>query len=222
MHTLSLWEHTLTFFPQFRAALTEHVGPEATVAVVGAGDGKFVLPLAAAGHRVIAIERDPVALHGGPVRLPDGTQAHSADLAERIKQEGLRERVQIVEGDLLDPDLPLDAQCDAIWTSCSWHYSANYPRPLADFVTRMQTLVRAGGPFGAEFMMPVTARHGLIEHYTSPEGLSPHFSDEWNVRLTLRTSQFIEQPHLGRPHPHTHQMGALLATRTSTVIPERT
>jgi len=52
---------------------------------VGASDGKFVLPLAAAGHRVPAIERDPFALHGGPVRLPDGTEARSAGLIERLK-----------------------------------------------------------------------------------------------------------------------------------------
>lgn len=76
----------------FNAALTEHAESEATVAVVGASDGKFVIPLAAVGHRVIAIERDPVALHGGPVRLPDGTEAHSAGLIERLKQERLDDR----------------------------------------------------------------------------------------------------------------------------------
>ncbi len=48
MQTQSLWEHTLTFFPQFLATLRERVAPDATVAVVGASDGKFVLPLAAA------------------------------------------------------------------------------------------------------------------------------------------------------------------------------
>ncbi len=213
MHTPSLWEHTLTFFPQFRAALTEHVGPDATVAVIGASDGRFVLPLAAAGHRVIAIERDPVALHGGPVQLPDGTKAHAAGLVERLKQEGLDDRVQIVEGDFLDTALDLDGHCDAVWTSCSWHYSANHHRPLADFVTRMQALVRVDGLFGAEFMMPVTARHHLIEHYTSPERLSAHFSTDWDIQLTLRTGQFTELPHIGQPHAHTHRMGLLLATR---------
>ncbi|MEU9712882.1 hypothetical protein AB0E21_30395 [Streptomyces sp. NPDC047967] len=55
MQTQSLWEHTLTFFPQFLATLRERVAPDATVAVVGASDGKFVLPLAAAGYRVVAI-----------------------------------------------------------------------------------------------------------------------------------------------------------------------
>jgi hypothetical protein len=58
MRTSSLWEHTLSFFPQFMASLQEHASPGASVAVVGTSDGKFVLPVAAAGYRVIAIERD--------------------------------------------------------------------------------------------------------------------------------------------------------------------
>ncbi|MEC3995320.1 SAM-dependent methyltransferase [Actinacidiphila sp. DG2A-62] len=221
MQTLSRWENTLTFFPQFRAALSEHVGSSATVVVIGASDGRLVLPLAAAGHRVIAIERDPVALQGGLVQLPDGTEAHAAGLVERLQQEQLDDRVDIVEADFLDGDLPLAARYDAVWTSCSWHYSANHHRPLADFVTRMQDLVRVDGLFGAEFMMPVTARHHLSEHYTSPERLSPYFSDGWNIQLTLRTGQFTELPHIGQPHPHVHRMGALLATRTSSVTTER-
>ncbi|WP_031512988.1 class I SAM-dependent methyltransferase [Streptomyces sp. NRRL F-5123] len=221
MQTLSRWEHTLTFFPQFRAALSEHVGCDATVVVIGASDGRLVLPLAAAGHRVIAIERDPIALQGGLVELPDGTKAHATGLIERLRQEQLDDRVDVVEADFLDADLPITGQYDAVWTSSSWHYSANHHWRLADFVTRMQDLVRVHGLFGAEFMMPVTARQHLSEHYTSPERLSPHFSKGWNIQLTLRTGQFTERPHIGQPHPHVHRMGALLATRTSSATTER-
>lgn len=221
MQTLSRWEHTLTFFPQFRAALAEHVAPDATVVVIGASDGRLVPPLAAAGHRVIAIERDPVALQGGLVELPDGTKAHAIGLIDRLRQEQLEDRVEVVEADFLDADPSLAGQYDAVWTSCSWHYSANHHRPLADFVTRMQDFVRVHGLFGAEFMMPATARQHLNDHYTSPERLIPHFSDGWKIQLTLRTGQFTERPHIGQPHPHVHRMGALLATRTSSASTER-
>ena len=47
MRTTSLWENTLSFFPQFLVTLRESVAAGATVAVVGASDGKFALPLAA-------------------------------------------------------------------------------------------------------------------------------------------------------------------------------
>ncbi|MGW1363314.1 class I SAM-dependent methyltransferase [Streptomyces chartreusis] len=216
MQTQSLWEHTLTFFPQFLATLRERVAHDATVAVVGASDGKFVLPLASAGYNVVAIERDAVALHGGDVHLPGDSQACALGLIDRLKLEELHARVQVVEDDFLDGK-PLGLQCDAVWTSCSWHYSANHHRPLAEFVDRMQHLVRPGGVFGAEFMMPVERRHHMIEHYTSPEHLRQHFLDDWEVMLTLRTNEFTERPHVGQLHDHTHRMGLLIAARTSTL-----
>ncbi|MCG6497196.1 SAM-dependent methyltransferase [Kitasatospora sp. A2-31] len=213
MQTQSLWEHTVTFFPQFLAALKERVSPDGTVAVIGAADGRLVLPLAAAGYRVIAFERDPFALHGGKVSVSGEVNAHALGLIDRLKLEELYDRVQVVEEDFLDAQ-PLDMLCDAVWTSCSWHYSTNHHRPLAEFVARMQLLVRANGLFGAEFMMPVEPRHHLIEHYTSPEKLSRHFSSAWSVLLTLRTGEFTERAHLGQPQDHTHRMGLLLAART--------
>ncbi|MFF7406630.1 class I SAM-dependent methyltransferase [Streptomyces murinus] len=216
MQTQSLWEHTLTFFPQFLAVLRERVAPDATVAVVGASDGKFVLPLAAAGYRVVAIERDALAVHGGEVHLPGDSKVRAMGLIDRLQREELRARVQMIEEDFL-AGKPLDAQCEAVWTSCSWHYSANHHRPLAEFVDRMQRLVRPGGVFGAEFMMPVEKRHHSVEHYTSPERLHRHFLGDWDVLLTLRTNEFTERPHIGQPHDHSHRMGLLLAARSSTL-----
>src|ERR1700761_33322 len=121
MQTQSLWEHTLTFFPQFLATLRGRVAPDSTVAVVGASDGKFVLPLAAAGYRVVAIERDALAVHGGEVRLPGDSQVRAMGLIDRLELEELHDRVQVIEEDFLAEN-PLDVPCEAVWTSCSWHY----------------------------------------------------------------------------------------------------
>jgi SAM-dependent methyltransferase len=215
MQTSSLWERTLTFFPQFLAAVHEHIPAGSCVAVVGASDGKFVLPLAAAGYRVTAIERDPVALHGGEVRLPGGITTSAQGLLTRLKAEDIQNQVQVAEQDFLAARPPC-APYDAVWTSCSWHYSVNHHRPLADFVGRMQEIVRPSGLFAAEFMMPTQPRHFAIEHYTSPERLSRHFTDGWNVLLTLRTSEFTERAHVGQLHDHTHRMGVLIAQRDPT------
>ncbi|WP_435297105.1 class I SAM-dependent methyltransferase [Streptomyces sp. YPW6] len=153
---------------------------------------------------------------GGDVHLPGDSQAHTLGLIDRLKLEEPNEHVQVVEDDFLDGE-PLGLQCDAVWKSCSWHYSANHHRPLGEFVDRMQRLVRPGGIFGAEFMMPVERRHHMIEHYTSPERLHPHFIGDWEVLLTLRTTEFTERPHVGQLHDHTHRMGLLLAARTFTL-----
>jgi SAM-dependent methyltransferase len=215
MRTSSLWEHTLSFFPQYLASLNEYTSPGATVAVVGASDGKFVLPLAAAGYRVIAIERDPLALHGGEIRLPGDISARATGLIARLKAEDLHDRVEVIERDFL-AEGPCCDPCDAVWTSCSWHYSMNHHRPLAEFTARMRQLVRPGGVFGAEFMMPTEQRHFLTEHYTSPERLSHHFMGGWTIALTLRTSEFTERAHVGKLHDHTHRMGLLIALREPT------
>ncbi|MDV9194813.1 MULTISPECIES: class I SAM-dependent methyltransferase [unclassified Streptomyces] len=215
MQKPSMWRHTLTFFPQFLAALKERTEPDSTVTVIGASDGRLVVPLAAAGYRVIAIERDPLALHGGEVQLPGGRTGHAMGMIERLKQEGLYDRVRFVEEDFLASE-PDAAPCDAVWTSCSWHYSANHHRPLGEFVDRMQRLVRPGGLFGAEFMMPLTQRHHVLEHYTSPEKLRRYFIGGWDVLLTLRTNEFTERAHVGQMQDHNHRMGLLLAARAST------
>lgn len=214
MPSASLWERTLTFFPQFMRILDEQCPPGATVAVIGASDGKFVLPLAAAGYRVIAIEKDSLALNGGEVLLPVSGIARAAGLVQRLKETGLQHRVRIVCADFLDP-APEQITADAVWTSCSWHYSANHRRPLSEFICRMQQLVRLGGLFGAEFMMPVEPRHHLIEHYTAPDRLARHFTDSWRVLLTLQTDPFTERAHVGQLHDHTHRMGLLIATAAS-------
>ncbi|MFI6167773.1 class I SAM-dependent methyltransferase [Nocardia sp. NPDC051052] len=212
MPTASLWERTLTFFPQFVRALNEECRPGATVAVVGASDGKFVLPLAAAGYRVVAIEKDSVALNGGEALLPVSGITYVPGLVERLKEANLHHRVRIVCADFLEVE-SAETTVDAVWTSCSWHYSVNHRRPLSEFVGRMQRLVRRGGLFGAEFMMPVEPRRHSIEHYTAPDRLSRYFTNGWEVQLTLHTDAFTERAHVGQLDDHTHRMGLLIARR---------
>ncbi|WP_257136476.1 hypothetical protein [Streptomyces sp. f150] len=57
----------------------------------------------------------------------------------------------------------------------------------------------------------------MIECHTSPERLHPRFIGDWEVLLTLRTTEFTELGHVGRLHDHTHRMGLRPAARTSTL-----
>ncbi|UGT63911.1 class I SAM-dependent methyltransferase [Nocardia asteroides] len=213
MPSASLWEHTLTFFPQFLRVVADECPAEAVVTVVGASDGKFVLPLASVGHRVVAIDSDQVALNGGEVLLPHSGVTYAPGLVERLADVGLTPLVRVVCADFLDTE-PADLIADAVWTSCSWHYSANHERPLGDFVSRMQQVVRPGGVFGAEFMMPFEYRHEYVEHYTTPDRLTRYFDrHRWTVLLRLQTDTFTERAHVGRLHDHQHRMGLLIAKR---------
>lgn len=206
--TTSLWQDTRTFFPLFLDELLRSAAK--TVAVVGASDGKFVLPVARRGLHVYAIERDRLALDGGPVILPGNVPGTMAGLRHRLEAENLADRVEIIEADLLD--LPSTVEpADAVWTSCSWHYSVNHRRPLDDFLSAMKNLCRPdAGLFGAEYMMPVEPRHLAVRHYPEEGELRRYFTG-WAILWEAYTPPFAEVPHVEQLHEHIHRMGLLIA-----------
>lgn len=208
--TLSLWQGTRSFFPLFQRQL-ELVRAK-RVCVVGASDGKFVLPLARDGYRVTAIEYSPLAIDGGPI--PDGSGVHMPGLKARLAQERLADQVEIVLSDItvLADQLPHDG----VWTSCSWHYSLNHVRPLGSFISSMQQLCAPDGIFGAEYMMPVEARHRSIEHYLDQGEILNYFPG-WTSIWEAYTPEFTEEPHPEKRSAHRHRMGVYIARRTPAV-----
>ncbi|MFI2204720.1 class I SAM-dependent methyltransferase [Streptomyces sp. NPDC020192] len=207
--TRSLWQETRTFFPLFLSLIKERGAK--SVCVVGASDGKFVLPLVRRGIRVVAIERNTTALNGGPVVLPGGVESTMSGLRKRLAEEGFSNLVEIVEADILDLTAELEPS-DAVWTSCSWHYSINHRRPLGEFVATMKSLCRPhGGVFGAEYMMPVEPRHLTLEHYPEEGGMRHHFPG-WTIDWETYTPPFLEAPHVEQLHQHVHRMGLIIAT----------
>ncbi|HEV7899253.1 MAG TPA: class I SAM-dependent methyltransferase [Planosporangium sp.] len=208
--TSSVWQDTRTFFPLFLDILSGRKVESACV--VGASDGKFVLPLARRGIRVLAVERDPLALNGGQVTLPGQMGSTMPGLRQRLAAEGPSSLVEIVENNLLDMAAPAQP-VDAIWTSCSWHYSVNRSRPLADFIMAMIALCRPhGGLLGAEYMMPVEPRHLSVDHYPE-QGEVRRFFRGWRIDWETYTVPFLEAPHVEQLTEHVHRMGLIIATR---------
>lgn len=191
----SSWQSTRTFFPLFTRQC--EIARARTIAVVGAADGKFVLPLARAGVRITAIECDQDALPG---------------LRNRLAAEDLTERVGVITADLLDL-VDFEAH-DAVWTSCSWHYSRNHRRPLKEFIDALERLCAPHGLLGAEYMMPIEPRHQRIEHYV-PEGRIRAHLPDWEPIWETYTPTFDEAPHPGQPEPHQHRMGLFIGRRAS-------
>lgn len=199
--TDSPWQTTRTFFPLF--ARQCELDRARTAAIVGAADGKFVLPLARAGARVTAIDCDREALDS---------------LRQRLAAEGLTERVEIITADVLDL---IDFEVhDAVWTSCSWHYSRNHRRPLKEFVDALERLCTPHGLLGTEYMMPSEARHQRIEHYL-PEGRIRAYLPDWHPIWETYTPVFDEAPHPGQPKPHQHRMGLFIGRRIVTHSTDR-
>jgi hypothetical protein len=209
--TRSVWQDTRTFFPIFLDLVLAR--ELETVCVVGASDGKFVLPLARRGVRVVAVERDPLALDGGSVILPGQGRTTMPGLRKRLAEEGLDELVQVIEADVLDIATDL-WPVGAVWTSCSWHYRVNHIRPLADFIRAMAELCRSpGGVLGAEYMLPVQPHHLGSEHYPE-QGEVRRFFRGWAIDWETYTPPFIEAPHVEQLCEHIHRMGLIVATRS--------
>lgn len=209
----SNWAKTKTFFPLLLAELQKR--DCRNVCVVGAADGKFVLPLAGAGFEVMALDIDETALYGGQLTFPGGRTQHSPGLVDYLNERGLANRVTVKHVNILD--FECDFAFDAIFTSCSWHYSTNHETPVREYVRKMQALVRYEGVFCAEYMMPVEAKHFKTDHYMHEDQLRSYFNPtDWQLLEEFYTTPFVEAPHVGNLSEHVHRMGFLMAERLKT------
>jgi len=213
MKTTSVWQETKTFFPLFLNRLNALFPQPGRICIVGASDGKFVLPLAEEGWRVVAIEVDGTALYGGSVEFPGVGQQEMSGLVRRLRLENLEQYVEIVNDDFLACNLP--SSCSAIFTSCSWHYSRNHRRPVREFIERMQTTVGYGGIFYAEYMMPCEPWHKGKEHYLKEGDLRRCFANDWEVLEEFYTVPFAEKAHVGNLVDHIHRMGFFMAKKST-------
>lgn len=204
----SLWEETRTFFPLFLQSIRRDPSIKAVV-VVGAADGKFVLPLLNAGYDVTAVEVNSSALYGalGDVRGNAAERYETEGLMGSAKATGAYDRLTIVDTDIRTADL---FARDAVWTSCSWHYSMNHDQPLDRFISALKRCVRPGGLLGAEYFMPLSVAQVASEHYLE-QGEIWRYLPGWSPQWEAYTPPFIEEPHLGQPERHVHRMGFALA-----------
>lgn len=211
MKTPSSWAETKTFFPLLVSAL-ERRGVVGNACIVGASDGKFVLPLIDKNWRVTAVDNDPVALFGGRIEFPKGIFIDTLGLEGRARELNLENGLKLVLGDMYE--FVPESQFDAIFTSCSWHYSKNHYRPVREFVRQMQECVLAGGIFCAEYMMPVETKHFDSEHYMHEGQIRNYFpSQEWEILEEFYTAPFREKAHLGNLEDHVHRMGFFMAQK---------
>ena len=160
--------------------------------MVGASDGKFVIPLLRLGLRVTAVEIDEQMLRGAD---------HS--LTARARSEGVSEHLEILAGDFRDLAL---YGYDSVWTSCSWHYSLNKDRPVKLFMDCLVRSLKGGGLLGVEYMLPVVASDLECDRYLGEGEIWGYLPRSWSV-WEAYTPLFAEAPHPGKAIEHVHRMG---------------
>lgn len=210
--TKSVWQNTKTFFPIFFDYLIKEYGKKTKICIVGASDGRFVLPLAKYGYKILAIENDTVLIDGGTVSGPNDTTIKVLGLKKRLAIEKITSKVEILTKNFLDIKTSLKA--DAIFTSSTWDCTINHSRPLKEYIMRMQEIVKIGGIFCAEYMMPCEARHKKIEHFLEEKQINNFFdSRKWQILEEFFTPVFKDEPHIGKITSHNHRMGFFMAKK---------
>ena len=70
MKTKSVWGESPSRLYRFKNLIEKRFGESASVCIVGACDGKFVMPFLRSGMAVTAYELDEVAIYGGKKEFP--------------------------------------------------------------------------------------------------------------------------------------------------------
>lgn len=208
--TESIWEGTKTFFPIFKDYLENKKDSKITVCIIGASDGRFVIPLAKKGYKIIAIENDPLLLNGGDVKVSENKTIKVLGLKERLKVENLVSNVEIIEDNFFDVNI--DFLVDAIFTSSTWDCSINHNRSLSEYIEKMKSAVKVNGIFCSEYMMPCEEKHKNIEHYLGEGEINKYFNN-WKTIEEFYTPVFKDDPHIGKLVPHIHRMGFFMGQK---------
>ena len=206
----SFWADLYTSFPLLDAEAGDRDLHGTTACVLGCSDGKFVIPLAAAGCTVTCVDVDPTMIDGGTVRYR-GEDVRVAGLKANLASTGLTERCRIILADYMEEKLP--AKYDFVLTSGSWAYNRNLRHGLAGVVEVMKRAVAPAGYLFADYLLPVTEQEYAIDLYPQPERLQEFFPpDRWRT-VHNKEVGLIGESHYGQEELHQHNYGALLVQR---------
>jgi SAM-dependent methyltransferase len=191
-----------------------------SIAILGCSDGKFVLPAARRGHRVLAIDIDRVALFGGE-KPGVGGVAWMPGLVARLQQEKLHDRVNVIEADFVGGGPPQRAAHLAV-TSGSIQYSRNLRHSVRAIVASIQSYVRPRGYLYVDYMLPTEEKHRERENFLVRGALRALFpATEWQILYDRVLPPQPEKAHVDNPVDHFHHWGHLLARRQRAPVRSR-
>lgn len=148
--------------------LVADVEPDELVVDVGAGTGVLTLVGAAAGARVLAVERDPV---------------WSQRLRARVREAGLDERVRVVLGDLRAVALPVGR----------WRVIASPPFGLTTTLLRRLLDDPARGPARADLVLQFEVARKFAAHPPTTL-LGSSWAPWWETTLVERIPRTSFRP----------------------------
>jgi 2-polyprenyl-3-methyl-5-hydroxy-6-metoxy-1,4-benzoquinol methylase len=194
------WPETKTFFPLLVDYFGENEVTDLNILVIGAADGKFVIPLSKYAKNITALEFDQSCFVD--------TQGFEC-LPSKIKRYNLA-NVKIVQNDF--QNFASDDRYDLIFTSCSWHYSRNKQFGLGNFIDKIASLILPNGLLFLEYMMPSEDWHYQEERYLAESQIFNHLDRKLGYKTiySFYTDKFPEKAHFAVPYDHFHKMGVFM------------
>lgn len=236
MKTKSAWGTAGTRLYNFIKKLKNEKGINAKVCVIGASDGKFVMPFLRNGFHVTAIDFDKTALYGGQKVIPKKRDTvnksiyihtdnkptytklpteiiHIDGLQVRAEKENLSDKLTIIETDAYRSCL--NKEFDAVFTSCSIQYKSNRDISVNEIMNKLKSLVKSNGYLYMDYMMPLEECHIWKEpHFFRNQEILQYFDDNWIIHYIREMKEPIfEAAHIDRPEDHFHRFGYILAQR---------
>ena len=237
MKTKSCWGTPPSRLYRFIRRLQSEDRQDCKVCVVGASDGKFVLPFLRRGFHVTAYEVDKVALFGGDKEFPidrdhiqkmeyvpsdknpeyqkvPSAKKEILGLVKRVEAEGYGHLFTLKEEDFYKN--PPQDPYDIVFTSCSIPYEINFATPISIIMSVLLNCVSVHGYLYMDYIMPLEDSHDWRpEHYFRTGSVRKYFQNDcWKViHLYEMSKPIFEAAHVDRPEDHFHRFGYILAKR---------
>lgn len=215
LKTESIWGHPDRNYFRFLDRIQKLRLPK-TLCILGCSDGKFVIPAAKRGFSVLAIDMDRVALFGGVVNLSD-RQIKIGGLTDRLRKEGLEEKVKVVHDDYIaySPESPYSG----VFTSGSIHYGENSKYTFRETMESVKKYVAIPGLLFFEYIHRSEFDSDPKRHFTTSQELETVFDKrEWEI-TSHKKRTYVEEPNPRVNQIHTIVWGRLYALRkTSTSV----
>jgi hypothetical protein len=178
------------------------------IGILGCSDGKFVLPAARKGHKVLAIDIDHVAIFGGNKVGPNGNILMPG-LISRLNTENLTKYVEVACQDFVEFS-PASKQ-HAVWTSGAINYSFNLKHSISSVIESIKRYVVKKGFIYFDYMMPFEPSHFERVNYFKEGELVKYFNESnWKVIYDIAAKRpQLELAHVDLPTDHYHKWGHL-------------
>lgn len=208
LKTSSIWGHPPRRFFRFLDIVNKEKLPK-TLCVLGCSDGRYVIPAAKRGFKVLAIDIDKTAICGGNM-LINNKKVSVSGLMKRLKEEGVEKYVKVVNEDFIKYNT--SDTFSSVFTSGSIQYAENNRYSIETIINKIKSYVSIGGILLLEYIHKPDTINSSTRYLTANQIELFFKKPEWTI-TSNKVKKYVELPNPRNPSIHKIVWGRLYATR---------